>query len=234
MAKIKAFKGFRPRKDLAEKIASRPYDVLTSEEAKAESAGNRYSFYHIIKSEIDLPPETDQYAPVVYEKAKLTLQHFIDEEILIQDKSPCLYIYAQTMRGRTQFGLVACASVSDYLSNVIRKHELTRTEKEVDRKKHIQVTNFNTEPVFFAYPDHREINQIVSKYANQTPEYDFVAADGIRHQLWMINDTVMIGRIEEIFEKEIPVTYIADGHHRTAAAAHVGEEKKICQQGPYG
>ncbi len=163
MAIIKAFKGFRPRKDLVAKIASRPYDVLSSEEASVEAGGNPYSFYHVIKSEIDLPAETDHYAPAVYEKAKANLQSFIDKKIFVQDEKPCLYIYAQTMWGRTQYGLVACASVADYLNNVIRKHELTRVEKEEDRKNHIRVTNFNSEPVFFAYPDHEEINRLVNK-----------------------------------------------------------------------
>ncbi|MBN1158206.1 MAG: DUF1015 domain-containing protein [Bacteroidales bacterium] len=226
MTKIKAFRGFRPAKDLADKIASRPYDVLTSEEALAESAGNPYSFYHIIKSEIDLPPGTDPYSPAVYEQAKKTLYRFIDEGILTQDASPCFYIYAQTMWGRTQYGLVACASVSDYMDNVIKKHELTRPEKEIDRKTHIQVTRFNTEPVFFAYRDHQEIDRIVRKYTGNTPVYDFEAVDGIWHQFWVIAEPDIIARIEEIFEKEILNTYIADGHHRTAAAAHVGEEKR--------
>ncbi|MBN1158151.1 MAG: DUF1015 domain-containing protein [Bacteroidales bacterium] len=226
MVKIKAFRGFRPDQDLAGKIACRPYDVLSSAEALAESAGNPYSYYHVIKSEIDLPPGTDPYSPEVYEQAKNTLYRFIDEGILIQDALPCLYIYAQTMWGRTQYGLVACAAVSDYLGNVIKKHELTRPDKETDRKTHIQVTGFNTEPVFFAYSDHNEIDRIVENHAIKTPEYDFEAADGIRHRLWVISDPDTIGRIGEIFEKEIPSTYIADGHHRTAAAAHVGEERR--------
>ncbi len=226
MAIIKAFKGFRPRRDIAEKMACRPYDVLSSVEAQVESEGNPYSFYHVIKSEIDLPPETDHYAPVVYEQAKKTLNRFIDEGILIQDESACLYIYAQTMSGRTQYGLVACAAVSDYLGNVIKKHELTRHEKEIDRKTHIQVTNFNTEPVFFAYPDHEGIDRIVNNIVSRSPEYDFVAVDGIRHQLWTVSDTETIDSMVRIFGQEIPNTYIADGHHRTAAAAHVGEEKR--------
>ncbi|MBN2480636.1 MAG: DUF1015 domain-containing protein [Bacteroidales bacterium] len=234
MAIIKAFKGFRPGRDVAEKIASRPYDVLSSEEALAESAGNPYSFYHIIKSEIDLPPETDHYSPVVYEQAKSTLHRFIDEGILVQDPLPCLYVYAQTMWGRTQYGLVACAAVSDYLGNVIKKHELTRTDKEIDRKTHIRVTNFNTEPVFFAYRDHHEINRIVKDHTGNTPEYDFEAGDGIRHRLWVISNADAVTRIVNIFEKEIPNTYIADGHHRTAAAAHVGEERRNMNKGHKG
>jgi uncharacterized protein (DUF1015 family) len=227
MAIIKAFMGFRPQRGLAAKIACRPYDVLSSQEAYAEAKGNPYSFYHVIKSEIDLPPDTDHYAAEVYEKARLNLQKFIDDKIFIQDSQACLYIYAQTMWGRTQYGLVACASVSDYLGNVIRKHELTRVEKEEDRKTHIRITNFNSEPVFFAYPDHEEIDRLINKYIQEKSEYDFKTDDGIHHQLWVIDDQHAIKRIETIFKKEIPFTYIADGHHRTAAAAHVGEERKL-------
>jgi len=227
MAIIKAFKGFRPQKGLVAKIACRPYDVLSSEEAYAEAKGNPYSFYHVIKSEIDLPPDTDHYAAEVYEKARLNLQKFIDDKVFIQDNKSFLYIYAQTMWGRTQYGLVACASVSDYLNNIIRKHELTRVEKEEDRKTHIRITNFNSEPVFFAYPDHEEIDRLVNKYIQEKSEYDFKTDDGIHHQLWVIDDQHAIKRIETIFKKEIPFTYIADGHHRTAAAVHVGEERKL-------
>jgi uncharacterized protein (DUF1015 family) len=227
MSIIRAFKGFRPRKELVAEIASRPYDVLSSEEALSEAKGNPYSFYHVIKSEIDLPADTDHYSAVVYEKARTNLQGFIDNRIFIQDRQPCLYIYAQTMWGRTQYGLVACASVADYLNNSIRKHELTRIEKEEDRKMHIRVTNFNSEPVFFAYPDHVEIDRLISNYIEQKPVYDFKTGDGIHHQFWVIEDSHTIKRIESIFRKEIPYTYIADGHHRTAAAAHVGEERKL-------
>ncbi len=227
MATIKAFKGFRPRRDLVAKIASRPYDVLSSEEASAEAKDNPYSFYHVIKSEIDLPSDTGHYSTQVYEKARLNLQKFIDDKIFVQDKQPCMYIYAQTMWGKIQYGLVASASVTDYLNDVIRKHELTRIEKEEDRKTHIRVTNFNSEPVFFAYPDHEEIDRIVNRYIKDRPEYDFKTGDGIHHQLWVIDDQHTTRRIEAIFRKEVPNTYIADGHHRTAAAAHVGEERKL-------
>ncbi len=227
MAVIKAFKGVRPQKELASKIASRPYDVLSSEEAFEEAKGNPYSFYHIIKSEIDLPAEVDHYSKTVYQKAKDNLQKFIANGTFLEDKEPCLYVYAQTMWGRTQFGLVACASVEDYTNNVIRKHELTRPDKEEDRKNHIRTTNFNCEPVFFAYPDHDEINRIVDHVIQQIPEYDFTTADEIRHQLWVIHDAHTVQRIESIFKKEVEFTYIADGHHRTAAAAHVGEERKL-------
>jgi uncharacterized protein (DUF1015 family) len=227
MAIIKAFKGFRPQKELVSKIASRPYDVLSSEEAAVEAKGNPHSFYHIIKAEIDLPADTDHYSHVVYEKAKSNLQEFINTKVFFQDKVRCLYVYAQTMWGRTQYGLVACASVSDYLKDVIKKHELTRTDKEEDRKNHIRVTNFNCEPVFFAYPDHEEIDRLVNNVINGKPVYDFKSPDDIHHQLWIIDDEHTVNRIESIFKKEIPYTYIADGHHRTAAAAHVGEERKL-------
>ena len=163
-----------------------------------------------------------------------TCNDFIDKKIFIQDKKPCFYIYAQTMWGRTQYGLVACASVADYLNNVIRKHELTRVEKEEDRKNHIRVTNFNSEPVFFAYPDHEEINRLVNHIIQEKSEYDFTTADDIHHQLWIINDAHTVKRIESIFKNEIPYTYIADGHHRTAAAAHVGEERKLNNPGHKG
>jgi uncharacterized protein (DUF1015 family) len=226
MAIIKAFRGFRPKKDLVSKIACRPYDVLTSEEAAEEAEGNPYSFYHVIKSEIDLPQDTDHYSDKVYEKAKSNLKDLIENKIYFQDKAPCLYIYAQTMWGRTQYGLVGCASVYEYLTDVIRKHELTRPDKEEDRKNHIRITNFNCEPVFFAYPDHAEINRLVNQIIKGQPAYDFKTSDDIHHQLWIINDPHTVNRIESIFRKEIPFTYIADGHHRTAAAAHVGEERK--------
>ena len=227
MAIIKSFRGYRPQKEYVARIASRPYDVLSSEEAAAEAKGNPYSFYHVIKSEIDLPADTDHYSSVVYDTARKNLMRFIDNRTYIQDDVPCLYIYAQTMWGKTQYGLVACASVADYLGNVIRKHELTRVEKEVDRKTHIRVTNFNSEPVFFAYPDHEEIDRIVKAYTGKKPEYDFTTPDDIRHQFWIINDQHAIKRIVTIFREEIPYTYIADGHHRTAAAAHIGEERKL-------
>lgn len=207
-------------------MASRPYDVLSSEEARLEAGDNNYSFYHVIKSEIDFPEEFDHYSPAIYNKAKDTLQNWIDTGILKQDVTPCLYIYAQTFWGKTQYGIVACASVNDYLNNVIRKHELTRIEKEIDRKTHIRVTRFNSEPVFFAFRDHKEIDTIIRSAVKQLPEYDFVAVDGIRHQFWVIADPATINRIETIFRDEIPYTYIADGHHRTASAAHVGEERR--------
>jgi len=226
MAIIKPFRGFRPQPTLAKQIACRPYDVLSSEEARHEAAGNPVSFYRVIKSEIDLPPETDHYAAVVYETAKRNLQDFIAQGTFVRDETPCMYIYAQTMWGRTQFGLVASASVADYLSDVIKKHELTRVEKEEDRKTHIRITGFNCEPVFFAYPDNEEIDRMVNRVTSQNPVFDFMTDDSIHHQLWVISDPHTLMHIENIFRSEIPFTYIADGHHRTAAAAHVGEDRK--------
>jgi uncharacterized protein (DUF1015 family) len=226
MAIIKPFRGYRPLKELAKSMASRPYDVLSSEEARAEAGDNKYSYYHVIKSEIDFPENIDHYSAAIYDKAKATLEKWIAEGILKQDAEPCMYIYAQTMWGKTQYGIMACASVQDYLSNVIRKHELTRIEKEIDRKTHIRVTNFNCEPVFFAFRDHAEINKIIDATISGMPEYDFKANDDIRHQLWVIDNPSTLRRIETIFRDEVPCTYVADGHHRTAAAAHVGEERR--------
>jgi uncharacterized protein (DUF1015 family) len=224
MAVLKAFRGFRPVKELAGRIASRPYDVLNSEEARVEVEGNPYSFLHVVKPEVDLPPETDLYSDIVYRTGKSNLEKMIEEGILFQDESAFLYVYAQTMDGRTQYGLVGCASIRDYTENVIRKHELTRPDKEEDRKQHVRISGFHAEPVFFAYPDHEEIDRIIADVVNGKPEYDFVAADGIGHQLWVIRNTELIGRLESIFDAHIPFTYVADGHHRTAAAAGVGAE----------
>ncbi len=230
MAIIKAFKGYRPRKELVQAMASRPYDVLSSEEARAEAGDNTYSFYHVIKSEIDFPADVDHYAPVIYEKAKATLENWIAGGVLVQDPVRCLYIYAQTMWGKTQYGIMACASVQDYLDNGIRKHELTRVEKEIDRKTHIRVTNFNCEPVFFAFRDHPEINRIIDTVIKGMPVFDFASSDDIRHQLWVIDNQDTVVKIETLFRDEIPFTYVADGHHRTAAAAHVGEERRIANR----
>jgi len=226
MANLKSFKGFRPGKEFAAKIASRPYDVLDSEEARSEVEGNPLSFLHVVKPEVDLPPGTDLHSDSVYRKGKENLEKMIADGILYQDKNPCLYVYAQTMNGRTQYGLVGCASILDYMNNVIRRHELTRPDKEEDRKRHIRVSNFNAEPVFFAYPPHKEIDEIVGGIIRAEPEYDFVASDGIGHRLWVISDREEIGRLETLFATDVPFTYVADGHHRTAAAAGVGEERR--------
>ena len=226
MSVLKAFKGFRPRADLAERIASRPYDVLNSEEAREEVKDNPHSFLRVVKPEVDLPPDVDLYSDEVYQTGRENLKKLIDEGIFFQDEAENLYVYAQTMNGKTQYGLVGCASVRDYLDNVIRKHELTRPDKEEDRRKHIRVSNFNAEPVFFAYPDHEEIDRIVAGIVKEQPVYDFKAEDGIAHQVWTISDPDTVKRLEELFAAEVPYTYVADGHHRTAAAAGVGGERK--------
>lgn len=225
MAKIKPFKGIRPPKDLIKEVASRPYDVLNSEEAREEAKGNEKSLYHIIKPEIDFPVGTDEHDAAVYEKAAENFQMFQDKGWLVQDQKEQYYVYAQTMNGCTQYGLVVCACVDDYLKGNIKKHELTRRDKEEDRMKHVRVNNANIEPVFFAYPDNPELDAIVKKYTANVPEYDFVAElDGFGHTFWIIDEEKDIARITELFEA-MPSLYIADGHHRSAAAALVGAEK---------
>lgn len=225
MAIIKPFKGLRPPKDLVEQVQSRPYDVLDSEEARAEAEGNEKSLYHIIKPEIDFPVGTSEYAPEVYAKAAENFQKFQDNGWLVQDKEDGYYIYAQTMNGKTQFGLVVCAYVDDYMNGVIKKHELTRRDKEEDRMKHVRVNNANIEPVFFAYPDNKQLDDIVAAVIKNEPEYDLVTSDGIGHTFWVISDDAVIAQITEAFAK-MPYMYIADGHHRSAAAALVGDEKR--------
>ena len=226
MAVIKAFKGLRPPDHLVKDLASRPYDVLNSEEAREEAKDNPYSLLHIIKPEIDLPSEIDVHAEEVYEKARENFANFRKKNWLKQDENDSLYIYGQTMWGKTQYGLVACASVDDYLNNVIKKHELTRPDKEEDRMKHVRINNANLEPVFFSYPAEKEIDIIIKDFIlNNVPEYDFVADDGIGHHFWVINDPDVIDKLIRLFGK-IPSTYVADGHHRTAAAALVGKEKR--------
>ncbi len=223
--KIKPFKGVRPPKEYAEQVQSRPYDVLNSAEARAEAEGNEKSLYHIIKPEIDFPEGTDEHDPKVYEKAAQNFQMFQDKGWLVQDGKERYYIYAQTMNGKTQYGLVVCAYVDDYMTGKIKKHELTRRDKEEDRMKHVRVNNANIEPVFFAYPDNKDVDAIVAKYTKGTPEYDYTAElDGFRHTFWIIDDDADIQRITELFAA-MPAMYIADGHHRSAAAALVGAEK---------
>ncbi|WP_085535144.1 DUF1015 domain-containing protein [Massilibacteroides vaginae] len=225
MAVIKPFKGIRPPVDLVEKVASRPYDVLNSEEAREEAKGNEKSLYRIIKPEIDFPVGTDEHDAAVYEKAVENFKLFQEKGWLVQDQKEMYYVYAQTMNGRTQYGLVVCASVEDYLKGNIKKHELTRRDKEEDRMKHVRINNANVEPVFFAYPDNAELDGIVKKYTDKAPEYDFVAPlDGFGHTFWPIDNVQDIQRITELFAA-IPSLYIADGHHRSAAAALVGAEK---------
>ncbi len=234
MAVLKAFKGYRPRKEYVDRVASRPYDVLNSDEAKEEVKGNPYSFLHVVKPEVDLPPDVDLHSDRVYNKAKENLQKLLADKMFVQDPENYLYVYAQTMFGKTQYGIVGCAGVEDYLNNIIKKHELTRPDKEEDRMNHVRVTNFNAEPVFFAYPDNSEIDRIVERVVEEDPEYDFTTPDGVGHHFWVINNQEDNKRIIEIFEKEIPATYVADGHHRTAAAALVGAERKKNNPGHTG
>lgn len=227
MAIIKPFKGIRPPKNLVEQVASRPYDVLNSDEARAEAEGNPYSLYHIIKPEIDFPIGTDEHEEKVYTKAAENFKKFKESGWLVQDKEEMYYVYAQTMNGKTQYGLVVCANVEDYMSGNIKKHELTRRDKEEDRMKHVRVNKANIEPVFFAYPHRDDLDMIVSDVVKNKPEYEFVAPiDGFGHSFWLIDDVKTIEKITEIFA-EIPSLYIADGHHRSAAAALVGNEKKL-------
>lgn len=226
MAIIKPFKGIRPPKELVEKVESRPYDVLDSEEARAEAGDNEMSLYHIIKPEIDFPVGTSEYDPKVYEKAAENFKKFQDKGWLVQDACEHYYIYAQTMNGKTQYGLVVCAHTDDYQKGNIKKHELTRRDKEEDRMKHVRINNANIEPVFFAYPDNSVLNSLIMRYAATEPEYDFIApVDGFRHQFWVISDKQDIDTITDEFAK-MPSLYIADGHHRSAAAALVGAEKQ--------
>lgn len=224
MVKVKPFRGIRPPKEYAREVASRPYDVLNSAEAKAE-AGEK-SLLHIIKPEIDFDPIADEHAPEVYRKAVENFGKWREKGWLVQDPEERYYIYAQTMEGRTQYGIVTCCHFEDYLSGRIKKHELTRKDKEEDRMKHVRAQNANLEPVFFSYPANRELDAIVSKVTREKPaEYDFVAEDGFGHHFWVVDDRATIDRITELFA-EMPALYVADGHHRTAAAALVGQEKK--------
>ena len=225
MATIKPFKGIRPPKQFVEEVESRPYDVLDSEEARQEAGDNEKSLYHIIKPEIDFPVGTSEYDPRVYEKAAENFQKFQNKGWLVQDDKEQYYIYSQTMNGKTQYGLVVGAYVEDYLNGTIKKHELTRRDKEEDRMKHVRVNNANIEPVFFAYPDNDVLNDLIMRYAATAPEYDFIApVDGFGHKLWVVSNDADIATITEEFRK-MPSLYIADGHHRSAAAALVGAEK---------
>lgn len=225
MATIKPFRGIRPPKELVEQVESRPYDVLDSEEARQEAGDNEKSLYHIIKPEIDFPEGTSEYDPRVYEKAAENFRKFQEQGWLVQDQQDHYYIYAQTMQGKTQYGLVVGAYVDDYMNGVIKKHELTRRDKEEDRMKHVRVNDANIEPVFFAYPDNAVLDALIMRYAATEPEYDFVAPiDGFRHQFWVISADEDIQLITREFQA-MPSLYIADGHHRSAAAALVGAEK---------
>ncbi|MGM9872114.1 MAG: DUF1015 domain-containing protein, partial [Muribaculaceae bacterium] len=224
MAKVKPFKGVRPPKALCAEVASRPYDVLNSEEARIEAQGNPRSLYHIIKPEIDFEPGTDEHDPRVYDKAVENFKDFQTKGWLVQDSEEHYYIYAQRMGEHIQYGIVIAANVDDYLNGVIRKHELTRRDKEEDRMKHVRVQNANIEPVFFAFPDNKVLQEVIDRVTAGTPEYDFVADDGFGHTLWVVDDPDTIATITKEFAA-IPYLYIADGHHRTAAAALVGAEK---------
>ncbi len=225
MATLKPFQGYRPPGELAPKVASRPYDVLDSKEARREAGDNPHSFLRVVKPEIELPEDTDHYSDAVYNKARENFRKFIDQGTLVQDPKRLFYVYAQTWGEKTQYGIVGCAAVEDYLNDTIKKHELTRSDKEEDRMKHVRVTNANAEPVFFTYPAVDEIDRIVATVAQGEPEYDFVADDGFGHRFWVIEHDATILRLEELFA-EVPAFYVADGHHRTAAAALVGAEKK--------
>ena len=228
--KIKPFRGVRPPKQYVLQVNSRPYDVLNSEEARKEAEGNEKSLYHIIKPEINFEPGTDEHDPKVYQSAREHFDLFKKNGWLVQDAKECYYVYAQTMGERTQYGLVVAANFEDYMAGRIKKHELTRRDKEEDRMKHVRVNNANIEPVFFAYKHVDELDQIIAKYTAKTPEYDFVAQiDGFGHKFWVIDDDKDIQRITELVG-QIPAMYIADGHHRSAAAALVGHERK--QQNP--
>ena len=225
MTKVKPFKGIRPPRQMVTEVASRPYDVLNSEEARLEAEGNPRSLYHIIKPEIDFAPGTDEHAPEVYAKAVENFGKFKDNGWLVQDDKEHYYIYAQTLDGRTQYGIVVAANVADYMEGRIKKHELTRRDKEEDRMKHVRINNANIEPVFFAFPDNDELQQIIDTVTAGKPEYDFTAPDGFGHHFWVVDDDAITERITKAFDS-IPYLYIADGHHRSAAAALVGDEKR--------
>ena len=223
--KIRAFKGLRPVNDKVKQVASRPYDVLDSDEAREEAKGNPFSFLNVVKPEITLPEDVDHYSPAVYEAGKDNFQHLVQDGIFFQDQTACLYIYELIMDGRSQNGIVASASVQDYMDGHIKKHELTRPDKENDRKNHVRVSMMNAEPVFFAYPSDKKLDGIVESVKNNVPEYTFKTDDGIQHNFWVVSDANQIASIINAFEK-MPATYVADGHHRTAAAALVGNDLK--------
>lgn len=225
MAILKPFKGIRPTQEMVKRVACRPYDVLDEKEARIEANGDPYSFYHVIKPEIDFPDGYNVYAPEIYEKGKANFEKMKADGVFKQDATDCYYIYSQTMNGRTQYGIVGCAAVDDYMNDVIKKHELTRPDKEEDRKNHVRVGNMNAEPVFFAYPNVPALDAIVSEVVKAKPEYDIITDDGIGHTFWVISDAGTVQQITDHFAK-IPATYVADGHHRTAAAALVGKERR--------
>jgi uncharacterized protein (DUF1015 family) len=225
MATIRPFRAFRPKPEFAAEVAAKPYDVLTSDEARLEAKGRPYSFLHVGKPEIDLDPSVDLYDRRVYAKAKDNLESLIKKSVIVQDPEPYLYLYAQSMGEHTQFGLVGCASVEEYLNDTIKKHEHTRPDKEEDRCNHIRVTNAQTGPIFLTYRDNREIDTLISQVTHHPPENDLVASDGIRHRSWVIQEKATIAKLQSLFHA-IPKLYVADGHHRSAAAATVGRERR--------
>ncbi len=225
------FKAFRPTKETVKDVASKPYDVLNEKEAKTESLGNPISFYHIIKPEIDFSGDFDHYAPEVYQKGKENFDKLVSKGIMAQDKNACFYVYQLNMNGHEQTGLVGCCSIDDYFNNVIKKHELTRPDKEEDRKNHIRASKLNYEPVFFAYPQVKSIDDMVNEVKSSAPTYDFTADDGIQHSLWIIDQPEMLNQVTQLFETKVPKLYIADGHHRTAAGALVGQELRTARGG---
>jgi uncharacterized protein (DUF1015 family) len=228
MAVVKPFRGLRPPSTLAKDLACLPYDVMNTDEARKMASGKECSLLHITRSEIDLPANVDIHSDLVYTKSVENFGKWQKNGWLVKDKEPCFYIYAQTMKGRTQYGIVGCASVDDYLNGIIKKHELTRPDKEQDRMIHVRVNNANIEPVFFTYPAVKEIDEIVKKIVdNENPEYDFIAEDGFGHHFWVIKKAETNKMIEKLFAEKVPYTYVADGHHRTAAAALVGKEKRV-------
>jgi uncharacterized protein (DUF1015 family) len=227
MAIVKPFRGLRPPRALARDMACLPYDVMNTEEARKMAKGKECSLLHITRSEIDLPADTDSHSEEVYKKSVENFKKWQQNKWLVRDEKPCFYIYAQTMKGRTQYGIVACASVDDYLNGIIKKHELTRPDKEQDRMVHVRMNNANMEPVFFAYPAVKEIDNIVTEIVTtEKPEYDFIAEDGFGHHFWVVRKNETNKLIEKLFAEKVPYTYVADGHHRTAAAALVGKEKR--------
>ncbi|MEF9921816.1 MAG: DUF1015 domain-containing protein, partial [Anaerovoracaceae bacterium] len=226
MAIVRPFKAIRPAQKYAEKVVSLPYDVMNRKEAAEMAADNQYSFLHICRSEIDLPEEENQYAPAVYNKAKENIEKYLEEGVFVQEETPTLYIYRQKMDGRYQTGIVGCVSVDDYENNVIKKHEFTRVEKEIDRINHFDVCNANTEPVFLTYRDNLKIRTLIEGYiSNNEAEYDLTTDDGIGHTLWVIRNPQMVDSLCKIFG-DIPALYIADGHHRSASACKVGKKRR--------
>ncbi len=227
MAIVKPFRGLRPPVDLAKELACLPYDVMNAEEAGKMAKGKPSSLLHITRSEIDLPPETDTHSEEVYNKSVENFRLWQKKGWLVQDEKPHFYIYAQTMKGRTQYGIAGCAAVDDYLNGIIKKHELTRPDKEQDRMVHVRVNNANIEPVFFTYPAVKEIDEVVNKIVSSAkPDYDFVSEDGFGHHFWVVRSSETNRLIEKLFSEKVPFTYVADGHHRTAAAALVGKERR--------